>query len=215
MKNFVKLNKYLRYSVNLLIVTLLVSAFILLSFGLNNNKSYSLFVEFNDAYGLKIGTSVNYKGVKIGYISKINIHSNRVIVLINIKGLDVLLPKDSVFEANQIGLFNDRVINITPPQNFHLYDSEKYSNSYLSHQYYIKPNSYVKGYKGINYDDLIRATTRIAQRFDDPRFFSLFYLLLQNTIEISDDLVFSSKILSNFCIYVLYAIRISILEFCS
>lgn len=45
---------------------------------------------------------------------------------------------------------------------------------------------YVTGDRGLNYDDLVRSTTRISQRFDDPRFFNLFYVFLQNSIELTD-----------------------------
>jgi len=51
-------------------------------------------------------------------------------------------------------------------------------------------NYYLQGNRGLNYDDLVRAATRISQRFDDPRFFSLFYIFLQNTIDISDDIIY-------------------------
>lgn len=214
MKNFTKKdNKYFKYSVNLLTVVLLVFVFLFSLFSLRQGKSYTLFIEFSDAYGLKIGTSINYKGVKIGYISRINICHNKVIVLVNIKNLNILLPRESLFEANQIGLFNDRVVDITPIKNYHLSDLKKNNHSYLNDQYYIKPNSYVKGYKGINYDDLIRATTRISQRFDDPRFFNLFYILLQNSIEISNDLSLIVHTLSSFVTYIFYALHISIFRF--
>lgn len=48
---------------------------------------------------------------------------------------------------------------------------------------------YVTGDRGLNYDDLVRSTTRISQRFDDPRFFNLFYVFLQNGIEITDVII--------------------------
>ena len=38
----------------------------------------------------------------------------------------------------------------------------------------------------------MRATTRISQRFDDPRFFNLFYIFLHNGIELSDNIVYLS-----------------------
>ncbi len=214
MKNFTKLNnRYLKYFANLLVIILLLFTLFMSLFSLRQNKSYTLFVEFNNAYGLKIGTSVNYKGVKIGYINKINICSNKVIVLVTIRNLSVTLPQGSLFEANQIGLFNDRVIDITPMHNYYSCALDKNCSNYIGYQKYIKPNSYVKGYKGINYDDLIRATTRISQRFDDPRFFNLFYLLLQNSTQISNDLLFVADILSSFIFCISNAVRVSVLKF--
>ncbi len=213
MKNFFNLrNKYLKYYISLFIIILLIFTIIFSCLSIKQNQSYSLFIEFNDAYGLQIGTSVHYKGIKIGYISKINIYFNKVVVLIKIKSSDTILPKQSLFEANQTGLFNDRVINITTLDNNFLHDSKQYYNlpKRFSNLEYILPNSYIKGYKGINYDDLIRSTTRISQRFDDPRFFNLFYLLIQNSIEVSDEFLFLINNLSDFVFYFLYIIYIYI-----
>nr|YP_009393267.1 hypothetical protein [Symphyocladiella dendroidea]ARW61829.1 hypothetical protein [Symphyocladiella dendroidea] len=158
--------------------------------GLKHNRGYFLFIEFNDAYGLKEGTSVNLRGVKIGYVRRITIHLNKVVVLLNIKTQNILIHKNSIFQATQVGLFNDIVVTITPLDYIksHNFMSKFILSRDCKFLSAICPNSYVKGYKGINYDDLIRATTRISQRFDDPRFFNLFYLLLKNVINISDEL---------------------------
>nr|YP_009122248.1 hypothetical protein [Vertebrata lanosa]AJH66006.1 hypothetical protein [Vertebrata lanosa] len=162
-------------------------------------NGYFLFIEFNDAYGLKEGTCVNYKGVKVGEIHRINLHMNKVVILLKINSSKILIPRDVIFEANQIGLFNDIVISINK-SNDSIYAHYK---GCFQISNFITPNSYIKGYKGISYDDLIRSTTRISQRFDDPRFFSLFYLLLKNGIYISDEillLIYNSSTLCNLLI---------------
>lgn len=151
---------------------------------------------------IKAGTNVNLRGVTVGSVRCVNVHINKIIVLVSIKSHKILIPRNSLFESHQIGLFNDVVINITPLEYIKsdnlllkMSISDKSASSL-----FILPNSYIKGYKGINYDDLIRATTRISQRFDDPRFFSLIYLLLRNLIYISDELsnlLSSSSHLSN------------------
>lgn len=112
-------------------------------------------------------------------------------MLVTINSSQILIPKNSLFEVNQAGLFNDFIINVVPLD--YVRSTEQYSHDIIFdqsvHSCFIKHNSYVKGYKGVNYDDLIRATTRITQRFDDPRFFSLFYLLLNNTFSLTDELL--------------------------
>lgn len=151
---------------------------------------------------MKEGTCVNYKGVKIGVINRVNLHMNKVVVLLKIDSSKILIPSDVIFEANQIGLFNDIVVSINRSNSLF---SESYRDCISSENHsevsdFITPNSYIKGYKGISYDDLIRSTTRISQRFDDPRFFSLFYLLLKNGIYISDEiilLIYNSSTLFN------------------
>nr|YP_009654328.1 hypothetical protein [Pleurostichidium falkenbergii]QCH39615.1 hypothetical protein [Pleurostichidium falkenbergii] len=184
-----KLNKKLKKYLAILTLILFTILFIFSFSGFKKDNGYFIFVEFNDACGLKEGTIVNFKGVKIGYVSRINIHLNKIVVLLSITKLSSLIPKNSIIEANQIGLFNDIVVNITPLESMQSIWMK--SNPILSkecvHSPFICPNAYVKGYKGINYDDLIRATTRISQRFDDPRFFNLIYLFLRNSVNISDE----------------------------
>lgn len=161
-----------------------------------------MFIEFNDAHLIKVGTNVNLRGVKVGSVRRVNVNINKVVVLLYIKSSKLLIPRNSLFESHQIGLFNDVVINIIPLeyiQSKNLSVKTRVLNQSLSSDF-VLPNSYIKGYKGINYDDLIRATTRISQRFDDPRFFGLMYLLLRNLIYISDELsnlLSSSSYLSN------------------
>nr|YP_010850387.1 hypothetical protein Ycf22 [Lophurella caespitosa]WGH13170.1 hypothetical protein Ycf22 [Lophurella caespitosa] len=198
MNNLFNVNRY--YSINhfkkflsILILILFIIIFIVSFIGLKQNEGYSLFVEFNDACGLKEGTSVNLRGVKVGYVSRVGIYFNKVIVLLNISKRNSLIHKNSIFEATQVGLFNDIVITITPLENIeskNLMSPAFMLDKDCSSLSIICPNSYIIGYKGINYDDLIRATTRISQRFDDPRFFNLFYLLLKNGINISDEVLF-------------------------
>nr|ARW69277.1 hypothetical protein [Polysiphonia sp.] len=189
-----------RKVLNIAAFALILFSLVFSWFNLKTNKGYSLFLEFNDAYGLKQGTSVNFKGVKIGYVDNITIHLNKVIVLLNIKELDVKIPEGSLFEASQVGLFNDMMISITPLSGLGMDSISNHDSIHtdLNIGYFINPNSYIKGYKGVNYDDLLRATTRISQRFDDPRFFKLFYLFLKNCISLSDELIVLTYNVSNF-----------------
>lgn len=133
----------------------------------------------------------------------ISVKPNKVVVLVHINSSDILIPKYSLIEANQVGLFNDVVIDITLVDTFY---SIKYryinpSSVQCLPSSFICSNFYVKGYKGLNYDDLVRATTRISQRFDDPRFFNLFYILLQNSIDISSEILYLINYTSDLFFY--------------
>ncbi len=176
------------FSLFIFIIFIILSA---VSFVRPVNKSYSLFLEFDNAYGLKEGTPVMYKGVNIGLVNRISLSMNKVVILVTIKSANILIPSNVIFEANQIGLFNDIVIGINFVNKLYYSKSDlmHLSQSSYNSSNVIQPNSYIKGYKGLSYDDLIRSTTRISQRFDDPRFFSLFYLLLKNGLYISDELL--------------------------
>nr|YP_010951486.1 Ycf22 [Laurencia catarinensis]WMP12425.1 Ycf22 [Laurencia catarinensis] len=159
-------------------------------------------MEFSSAYGLKKGTNVNFKGVTIGYVYNISVKPNKVVVLIHVNSSDILIPKNSLIESNQVGLFNDVVIDITLLDNLYSFEYRYVHPSSIQclRSPFICSNFYVKGYKGLNYDDLVRATTRISQRFDDPRFFSLFYILLQNSIDLSSEIIY----LVNYTSYLLF-----------
>nr|YP_009396765.1 hypothetical protein [Ophidocladus simpliciusculus]ARW65951.1 hypothetical protein [Ophidocladus simpliciusculus] len=195
------LNKILKKPLNIFIFVLFLFLF-LFSLLSSKKQEYEFFVEFNHAYGLKQGTVVNLRGIKIGYVHSISVHLNKVVVLLRISSLKILIPKKSIIEVNQIGLFNDVVIDITPINIYYqLSQLSDPSSPDCFHSNYLCASSYTRGYKGLNYDDLIRATTRISQRFDDPRFFSLFYLLLQNSIDISSEIVFFIHNVFYFCVH--------------
>ena len=183
--------KYLSKFLSTMIVVLTI-VILFLSFGNFKKKGYEFFIEFSSAYGLKKGTNVNFKGVTVGSVYNISVKPNKVVLLIHVNSSNILIPKNSLIEANQVGLFNDVVIDITLFDNFYSIESQYVNPSSIQclRSSFICSDFYVKGYKGLNYDDLVRATTRISQRFDDPRFFNLFYILLQNSIDISSEIAY-------------------------
>nr|YP_009398209.1 hypothetical protein [Thaumatella adunca]ARW67395.1 hypothetical protein [Thaumatella adunca] len=212
--NYNNFNKYLKKMLSICIFMLFIFI-IIFSFLDFKKKGYLLFIEFNNAYGLKQGTNVNFRGVKVGSVDRISIHLNKVVVLLNINSLQTLIPRKSLIEANQIGLFNDIVIDITPLDNidYSVNQSISVTSNECSQSLFMCHNFYIKGYKGLNYDDLVRATTRIAQRFDDPRFFSVFYLLLQNSINISDEIILFIQNSSSFFYFLIDVIHLFILKY--
>nr|AOM64561.1 hypothetical protein Riqu_082 [Riquetophycus sp.] len=161
---------------------------------INENRishGYSFFIEFSNAHGIKQGTNIRIRGVNIGYIKKIKIDINSVLVLAYVYSPKTLIPRNSVVETNQTGLLNETIIdiipldqvNITKLNNINVFSSTCSISSLVCHL------DYLEGDRGLNYDDLVRAATRISQRFDDPSFFNIFYLFLQNSLELSDDII--------------------------
>lgn len=164
------------------------------------SRGYSIFIEFDNANGIRPGTPIRLRGINIGSVVDITSEINSVLVLVDINNSLIAIPKNSLIETNQTGLLNDTAIDILPldlvAQSKNMIvsplSSECFSSRILCHL------SYVEGERGLNYDDLIRATTRISQRFDDPRFFNIFYTFLQNGIEFSDNIVSISSDISRF-----------------
>ena len=114
------------------------------------------------------------------------IQVNSVLVLAEVESVATLIPKNSVIEINQAGFLNQAFIDIIPLRKAVDNSSiNKNPVSVLCYSYdIICDGMYLKGDRGLNYDDLIRSTTRISQRIDDPRFFKIFNICLYNIIEI-------------------------------
>nr|QCI07376.1 hypothetical protein [Leiomenia cribrosa] len=156
-----------------------------------NIQGYGIFIRFNNANGIKLGTDVRMRGVKIGHIKNLKIDINSILVFAHVYSTNIFIPKNSIVETNQTGLLNDSVIDIIPLEkldNKSLMQIDVFSSKCINSQLICHLNC-LEGDRGLNYDDLIRAATRISQRFDDPSFFNIFYLFLQNSIELSDDIL--------------------------
>nr|QJH88243.1 Ycf22 [Pterocladia lucida] len=127
------------------------------------------------------------RGISVGYVQDLKLGFNTVIVLVNINSTNIFIPKNSIIETSQTGILKDAIIDIIPLEVIKMskipyidhFSNDCYMSKFLCNYHHLY------GERGINYDDLIRATTRISQRFDDPRFFNLCYLLLQRLINVS------------------------------
>ena len=153
----------------------------------NRNSYYSFFIEFDNANGIDKGTPIRMRGIQIGSIQSLRVKPYCVLALAQINSKNILIPKKSIFETSQTGLLNEAIVDIIPVSPLEL--CEQFSNPLSNNcqdSEIICHKMYVTGDRGLNYDDLVRSTTRISQRFDDPRFFNLFYVFLQNGIEMTD-----------------------------
>nr|YP_010903232.1 hypothetical protein REP76_pgp145 [Hypnea cornuta]WCH55685.1 hypothetical protein [Hypnea cornuta] len=179
-------------SIILLFVFVILTVSLCFLININIGKAgYSVFIEFKNAYGIREGTNIRMRGVNIGYVKKIKIDLNSILLLVFVKSTNIVIPRNSIIETNQTGLLNETVIDIVPLDvlkyqfihKVNVFSKECYTSSIVCHL------NYVQGERGLNYDDLVRAATRISQRFDDPSFFNIFYLFLQNSIDLSDDIL--------------------------
>nr|YP_010338235.1 hypothetical protein MW410_pgp195 [Bangia atropurpurea]UNJ18185.1 hypothetical protein [Bangia atropurpurea] len=157
----------------------------------SKNRSYKAFIEFDSSYGIQEGTSVRLRGLPIGKVIGISQSYNSILTSIEIQSCNTIIPKKSLIETNQTGLLNDTIIDIIPlnilNQEYSSLKEGPLSKTCDNSQIICHLN-YVKGERGLNYDDLIRATTRISQRFDDPKLFYSLYYLIGNMIKLSNNL---------------------------
>ena len=150
------------------------------------NLKYSFFIEFDNANGMMVGTPVKLRGIQIGTIQNLQLKSNCVLALAEIYSHKTMITKDSIFETTQTGLLNDTVIDIIPLKNLQGYLNTSPISLSCNSSKIICNNTYILGDRGLNYDDLVRSTTRISQRFDDPGFFYLFYMFLTSSVEVAE-----------------------------
>nr|YP_009628920.1 hypothetical protein [Balbiania investiens]QBX88703.1 hypothetical protein [Balbiania investiens] len=202
-------SRNVKWKVKKIIFLSLVLLFSFLSWSIiyfrSHNKQYFIFVEFANAHGIQPGTPLRLRGYSIGSVTDISTELNSILVLIKIDSSSIIIPRNSLIEINQTGLLNDSVIDILPLE--HIFDAglkklDPFAETCINSNI-VCHLSYLQGDRGLNYDDLVRATTRIAQRFDDPSFFNLFYVFLHQGIKLSDNLLAVS---SNFVdiLHVLY-----------
>lgn len=150
------------------------------------NLKYSFFIEFDNANGMMVGTPVKLRGIQVGTIQNLQLKSNCVLALAEIYSHKTMITKDSIFETTQTGLLNDTVIDIIPLKSLEGYLNTSPISFSCNSSKIICNNTYILGDRGLNYDDLVRSTTRISQRFDDPSFFYLFYIFLTSSVEVAE-----------------------------
>lgn len=137
------------------------------------SSSYNAIVEFNDVGGMQKGAPVRYRGVKVGSISKITTGVNAVEVEVEITNPNLLIPADSVIEANQSGLISESIINITPKSSLtdttniaKPLDQDCNPSLIICHQ-----TSRLKGQIGISVDELIRQSSNFAAQYSNEEFY--------------------------------------------
>ena len=109
----------------LLLLTIL--GIITMSFIVNKkflNKSYSIFIEFDNAHGIRPGTVLRLRGLSIGRIISIKLHVNTVVVLAKINSSLNPIPRNVLIETNQTGLLNEAVIDIFPLENIEILNKQ-------------------------------------------------------------------------------------------
>jgi phospholipid/cholesterol/gamma-HCH transport system substrate-binding protein len=84
------------------------------SFGV---RSYTAIIEFSNAGGMKVGSPVSYRGIKVGQVIGIQPKPTGVDLTVEIAPADLLIPRNTWIEATQAGLIGETSIDMTPQQN--------------------------------------------------------------------------------------------------
>jgi phospholipid/cholesterol/gamma-HCH transport system substrate-binding protein len=131
--------------------------------GANLGGQYSLAVELSDALGLDTGSPVKYRGVKVGRVRSLKPSINGVTAEVEIAPASLLIPRNSMVSVTQSGFIGQVELSIQP--------SEKLTTAATALSPF-EPNCDVtvilcdgdrlNGSIGANFDELIRATTKLA-----------------------------------------------------
>ncbi len=76
--------------------------------------SYQVWIEFEDVAGLEEGTPVTFRGVPVGKVTRVDVNDQVASALVEIKRLDLKIPKDSFVSAQTSALIGDAVLDIEP-----------------------------------------------------------------------------------------------------
>ncbi len=133
--------------------------------------SYNATVEFDNANGMSVGAPVRYRGVNVGKIVAIEPGTNGIDVQLEISSVDLLIPKDSVFQASQSGLISQTAIDIIPRESL---SSQTLTLSPVSEE--CDPTAIVcdrdrlQGEAGTTLDDVLVSTVRLSEVYASPEF---------------------------------------------
>lgn len=160
-------------SVGLLIITG-IGLFVLLGVWVRGfqfgKQSYQLEVELPNTLGLSEGSSVRYRGVDVGRVTDIKPSANGVTVQAEIESATLLIPRNTVAEASQSGFIGQVTLDLRPLENLAAgVDTAELSpiGSQCDASIILCDGDRLQGEVGISFDDLIRATARLANLLED------------------------------------------------
>ena len=169
-----RLSRSLRESSLGLFVLVAIALFVLLIVWLRGfspgKRSYNAFVEFDNAGGIKQGTPVAYRGIKVGEVVGVKPQPRGVVLKVKISPSDLLIPSSAVIEANQSGLIGEPSIDISPLQDLPPGEIAQPLDRNCNPSIIICNGSKLQGQARLNVNELIRAVLRIANLVSDPEF---------------------------------------------
>ena len=145
-------------------------------------RSYNVNVDFETTAGMQPGAPVRYRGVSVGRVVRIQPGPNSARIVIEINSTQLVMPRNVLVEANQIGLIGETSIDIVPLGKLQSVALEMNPLGRDCDSELILCNGTVlNGEVGVSYDTLIRTTAKLADRFDTPELVTEIKNLVKNT----------------------------------
>lgn len=151
--------------------------------GLNlGNKGYQVKVDFDTTAGMQPGAPVRYRGVSVGRVLRIEPGPNFARVTLEIHSNKVVMPRNVLVEANQVGLIGETSIDIVPQGQLQAVALDTNPLERECDEQLVLCNGVIlEGEVGVSYDTLIRTTAKLADRFDNPELVNEIKNLVTNT----------------------------------
>lgn len=134
------------------------------------SRTYRVKVELADALGINVGSAVRFRGVQVGNVTAVEPSTNGVTVEAEIESAELLIPRNVTVEASQSGFIGQVTLDFQPqspnaavPVVEGLSPFEPDCNPELI----LCSGDQLKGQVGVNFNELIRATTQIALLLSD------------------------------------------------
>ena len=139
--------------------------------GINFNKlrSYQAFVEFPFACGIQVGTTVRVRGVKVGNVLSVRPSLEKVEVLIEMDDDGIVIPRNSLVEANQSGLIAETIIDITPELPIPNAQWGPLDSGCEGEGLVVCYRGKIQGIPGVSMDDLVGLCTKLAREMDQQK----------------------------------------------
>ena len=135
-------------------------------------SSYEIEVNFQDANGLREGAGVFYRGFEVGKVVSVQSGANGIDVTVEITQPDLVIPSDTIIEANQGGLIGDTTLDLVPQTDvdFDSLSMDPMDLKNCDSDLVICNGDRFTGIVGSSFNELVRTTTNLGQVYGEELF---------------------------------------------
>lgn len=90
---------------------------------LDKGTTYTVYAEFENVSGVKIGAEVQIAGVRVGTVTELHLSKDDMAVAALKLDKNIQLAKDSMASVKSQGIIGDKIIQITPGGDENLYQA--------------------------------------------------------------------------------------------
>jgi phospholipid/cholesterol/gamma-HCH transport system substrate-binding protein len=157
------------------------------------NRSYTVWVNFPAVVGVQTGSTVNYRGVKVGRVLEMVPDSGGVRLKIAINPADLKIAANSTFTIDQVSLLGESVLNINPSQENPITTASRPLDRDCDRAQILCEGSQLKGQDGVNTDSMIRSMMQLTNAYANPQFMGQITALTTNSTKAAADISTLSK----------------------